>query len=250
VISTLAHATQSEVADGGDTTLVQPSDWNAEHRARPGLTYYAFEEDFVWNDATDLTAGLGWDFNSHTAIQFVAGEDAHPGILRVTRNTASTAFMAADLSSTTDRPFHTRTVVQFTWVLRWSTISSTSRIRFGLGSVTAAEFGANGVYFQHSAGTSAKWQAVTRSGSTNSTVTSSGADVAANTWYECSAVYDQSAVSWEFFVNGSSIGTSSSQIPNTMTNFGLSFLNNSGSIQQFDLDYVGVVLKYPGTRYA
>jgi len=247
------HTTASAVSDGGDSTLVLPSDWNAVHNPKASLTYFAFEEDFIWLNTTDLRLGsMNLDTSSVTTISALTGVANHPGILRLSRNTGASAFMAVKASGTPTVPFHTRGVLRYVWVVRFSTISATSntRVRYGLGDVDAASFGVDAVHFEFDVSISAKWRAITRASSTSTTVTSGAADVAADTWYQLEARYDSGAVSWEFFVNDASIGTSSTNIPNVMQNFGLEARNFSGSTQTYDIDYMALTCKFTGNRYS
>lgn len=94
--------------------------------------------------------------------------------------------------------------------------TGTDRFTYYAGFLTYATFNANNrIRFNYSDNiNSGKFQIECNSGGASSTA-DSGVTVAADTWYVLKFVINSAANSVEFFINGSSVGTLSSNIPST-----------------------------------
>ena len=86
-------------------------------------------------------------------------------------------------------------------------------IRVGLGTSTSADH-ANGVYFEYDRSQSVNWRLKTANQSTRTVVTTSTA-VAAGSWIKLGWVANSAGSSVEYFVNGVSVGTITTNIPTT-----------------------------------
>ena len=95
--------------------------------------------------------------------------------------------------------------------------------RGGFGSTWTGVSTTNGIYFEYNDGGGAapegNWACVTRSGGT-STTTDSSTTVVAGDWYLLEYVINAAGTSVEFFINGSSVGTNTTNIPSTTTDMG------------------------------
>jgi len=94
-----------------------------------------------------------------------------------------------------------------------------ARVRFeDLSTVTEeflaiiGSFGPNGAYFSYDRTLSTSWRASTISASTATTV-AVGSPIVADTWYNLKWIYDPATPSIEFFLDGVSVTTSATNIP-------------------------------------
>jgi hypothetical protein len=89
-------------------------------------------------------------------------------------------------------------------------------VQFGDGYVSSDNN--DGVYFKYSDNVnSGKWQLLCSSGGTTTTA-DSGITVAADTWYKLRAVINAAGTSVEFFIDGVSVGTITTNIPTGTSN--------------------------------
>lgn len=104
-------------------------------------------------------------------------------------------------------------------VANLSDATDTYSLRAGFGDGLVGSESTNGVAIRYTHGTnSGAWQGYTVASSTETTV-NSAVTVAANTWYKLRIEINAAASSVEFFVDGVSIGTSSTNIPSAVMGF-------------------------------
>lgn len=119
-MAAVVHAKTSAKADGGDSTLVQPSDWNADHTIT-GLTTVA--TDAIWDAAGDLAVGSGADTAARLA-KGAAGAVLAMGNGAVIWN-AGTSFPAS--KATGDRYYRTDLGMDFYYDgTRWLSVQEFS----------------------------------------------------------------------------------------------------------------------------
>lgn len=105
-------------------------------------------------------------------------------------------------------------IVSVANILQLSTAGQRFIARYGIGVSGLISDVANGVYFRYSdSENSGRWVAVSRSGGVESVINSSVA-VAALTPAHLQFIVNSAGTSIEFFINGSSIGTIATNIPN------------------------------------
>lgn len=124
---------------------------------------------------------------------------------------------------------------------------TTMTVLLGLGTdISNVNFGTDGVFFSYVAGTNSHWVFTTRAGSTSNAITST-VSVAAATWYLLEAFYD--GTSWQAYVNGTLIATSTTNIPTVAVNQGVGITTNAGSARSIQIDYFSSYTTELGNRY-
>jgi hypothetical protein len=142
----------------------------------------------------------------------------HPGIINLSTGTTSTGRvnLRSGTSSSTSTPVLLGGgQISFCSIIYFNTNLSDGTNRFHAhGGLMNSQLSATeGVYYRYRDDENGgKWQFVTRAADTP-TVVDSGITVAADTWYRLEAVINAGATSVEFFVNGTSVGTSTTNIP-------------------------------------
>lgn len=203
-----------------------------------------FREHFIGGDGLSVgvpgmgnaTAGqTGWSWevgNVYDIEQRVnPGEPNHPGIAKLRTRGQGTEFPSyARLSAGGDNafPVHPQNITRFRSILRIVEPDGDgdftdegiftgfgTRPNFFFGN---SDLGNDGIYFSFRPNVSSKWQAGCQATvdpenfTTAATlITSSGPDVALDTWYVLEAV--QAEGSWEFFVDGDSMGSVNTNVP-------------------------------------
>lgn len=207
--------------------------------------------DFNFRDLTDdfLGAGvadgaigvLGWrETNSAAGTNAVqAGAVDHPGIIRLVTGATSTNNKRLHLGTTASEATFTPTSVErFRFVCRIPTIT-TLTVRLGLmQDISAASGGTAAAIFQFDPAVNAAWQVFTRQGGTGASV-ANGPSVVASNWYQLEAIRLTSG-NWQFWINGSLVGTSSANNPTTACAFGVLCQTGTAAARNVDLDYCSV----------
>ena len=177
--------------------------------------FWTLEEDFN-NGVTALADGLGSSTTGTGAAgTATAGESGAFGVLQ--SQTGSTTTGRHCLNTGGSSILLGGALVVWTARVRLQALSDgtdTFTDRLGLGDSTTAEF-TDGVYFRYTHGTnSGNWQCVCRSNSneTGSIINTSTAPVTSG-WQVLQLVVNPAASSVEFFINGTSQGTVTTNIP-------------------------------------
>lgn len=105
--------------------------------------------------------------------------------------------------------------ISIEWMINLSALSALADeyiVRVGLGTGSSATDFTNGVYFEYNRLSSVNWLRCTADNSSR-TKTASSTAVAAGSWVKLRIDINAAASSAEFFVNGTSIGTNSTNIP-------------------------------------
>jgi hypothetical protein len=198
-----------------------------------------FREHFLSGDSIGASGSApigeqGWhgDSNPYSSELQIPGEPGHPGIVRIrtTGQGPSTypGFARLACGNSTAAHVHSGDITRFRAIIRVGEPNgdgdfTDEGIFVGFGVKPDAylggpDLGNDCIFFSFRPSANAKWQAGCQTmnpltGLPDTTlVTSSGADLALNTWYVLEAV--NTAGSWEFFVDGVSIGTVNTNVPN------------------------------------
>ena len=192
--------------------------------ARIGRSNTTFASDLLLNASTDLTVATA--IQEGAILAFASGTGAaaaqdnsaamtasHPGLAIFSTGTTTTGritFGNQDSSSILLGAGKCR----FGLVMKLTTLSdgtNTYTVRMGWGDVFAGE-SVDFVGFRYSHGVNGgEWQAVTRS---NSTETATDTNVAADTnWHTYEADINAGATSVQFWIDGTSVGTNSTNVP-------------------------------------
>lgn len=214
------------------------------------IRQYYFEKDDFFVAALDPSTFAGpFGFIEENANSGSAGgtlnsaDSTHPGVVQVDTGAASAAGAAGFRSSGTAILFGGGQW-SMEWMVRIPTLSDgTHRFTCRVGFLDAgiAE-PADGVYFRYVDNVnSGRWVLVARNNSTETTTNSSSAPVA-NTWYRLKIVVNAAGTLATYYVNGTSIGTTATNIPTAsgrQTGLGMSIIKSVGTASRtFEADYV------------
>lgn len=180
----------------------------------PATTYRCHDELEYSAIASSASQGP-CDLQPGVNMTFQAGETTAAGIVRLTTTTSSTG-IAGWFAQNTATSFG---AAEYTSIsrIRITTLSDgteTFETVFGYAD-TSTITPVDGCYFRYShTVNSGKFEAVCRSNSveTGSTL-DTGIAVVAGTWYTLKAVVNAAATSVQFFINGTSVGTITANIP-------------------------------------
>ncbi len=184
-----------------------------------GASTVATFGDLNWTLA--ITTGGGASIGGNTF------DSSHPGNLTMFGATLATATALLGWSQYCFKL--NGGAISFTWIIRIEDLATVAedyvfRIGFGSFSPTIAIFNPSpttdfqyGVYFEYNRATSANWLIKTANAGVR-TSTTTGTAVAADSWITLTAEINAAATSVEYFINGSSVGTIATNIPNGGTN--------------------------------
>ncbi|HUR99863.1 MAG TPA: hypothetical protein VMZ26_17500 [Pyrinomonadaceae bacterium] len=224
-----------------------------EYPNRPSC-YMTFTEDWT-------CPGLGgacWTWNNTSAgtnLSFGTGDtedrSKHPGIALIDQNAATSSFITR-MGSIQYTPGNGELFVE--WVIKIETLSDATTnytMRVGFGSTTTATAdNAYGLYFEYASTTSANWLIKSADNSVRTTTTTSTAVTAG--YHRLGVKANDTATSVEYFVDGVSVGTITSNIPTTtQETAGLFFqvFKNSGATSRFfRLDYAYLFKRFTTCR--
>ena len=110
-------------------------------------------------------------------------------------------------------------------------------LEVGAGDQKTTSEHANGVYFMYDRATNVNWLVKTANTSTR-TSTDSGVAVAAGSWIHLAFVVNAAATSVEYFINGTSVGTITTNIPTVFIDWFYKFRKTVGTTNRlFALDF-------------
>ena len=220
------------------------------------VDFFDFFDEFL-PGALVTTGNIGvgaWGTTaSGTAANAVqTGEDKHPGILRLVSGGTSGNNSRLHLgASATAAQFLPANLGRVRILVRIPTIT-TLAVKLGIGVdvsvATAADLGTAGAFIEFVPATSAKWRYVTRQASSSTTNADTGADVAANTWYQFDIIRKQNG-DWQFLKNGALMLTHSANQPTTACTLGALVHTLTSAARSLDIDLVGLNLAPLGNRW-
>lgn len=247
----IKHAFVSGIADGADTTLVRPSDWNASHTLDAELPNKVLASPMSGTSAAPtfrllspydlvLTPNWGWvkeEFLAGTGgtsgaigesgMSFIGsgsttnlnGSDVnHPGVVqRATGTTTNTTTGIALGVQGGFNPVYTLNgqVFKITWIIQNNSALLTNfNMRVGIGNSMATEPPSSGVYFENvTTASAATWTLVVKSTSTTTNTTTVTID---GSWHRYDIVSDGSNT-FSFYIDDTLAGTVSAT-PSTAAN--------------------------------
>jgi hypothetical protein len=181
---------------------------------------FEIEDCFLGGLVSGSIGSVGWTETVTGAGTnlLVAGGVNHPGVFRVVTGGLSGNNKALHLGVAVTDPIFTPTLVErFRWVVRIPTITSIV-VRLGLmQSVSGANGGTAGAYFEYDPTQSTNWRMITRQASTSTA--NNAVTVVAGSWYLLEAKRIATG-NWEFWINGTLRFTNSTNLPTTDCNFG------------------------------
>lgn len=182
----------------------------------PAASVYFFD-DFISQQAP---AALGWNAVSNgtgaTDVTSVGGATTvgAMGVNSYETGTTATGRTCSNLGL--NSLIFGQGAVSYSWRVRVNTLSDgTNRYNLyaGTGDKTAAGDMVDGVYFQYVDNVNSGNWTLTTSNNSVRTTADSGVPVVANTWINLGAVVNAAGTSAQFFVDGTSVGTITTNIP-------------------------------------
>jgi hypothetical protein len=213
----IKHSFQSSKTDGADTSLVRPSNWNADHTIEFGDLMNKFrQKPFYYTDflglagATTVEAAYPFDLaliSSGTQAK-IASEANHPGILRISSSTTANSggYIETDATAFLLGGGECFEVI---FQPRVSGNANTT-IRMGFLDTISSTDATDGAYFELPAGS---LDIVGKTANNGTRTTSSAiATLTVNTWYRARLEVNSNATQVNFYVfndSGTQLGTQS-----------------------------------------
>lgn len=216
-------------------------------------------DDFLMSGGVSSTIGAyPWRTivnGASAAVTADAGTAANPGIVKFQDTVAATGYCFIRGAAGTGSVIKGGGAITITWLIKspgtLSDVTDNYELYIGLGN--GASTGAeptDGVYFFYNYATSSgAWVGKTANGSSRTSVVSA-TTMAANTWYTLKAVINAAGTSVEFFVNGVSAGTSTTNLPTAALTplCGMNTTTGTALGISFYADYVKLVQDLTITR--
>lgn len=204
---------------------------------------------------TGNISGAAWGTTASgtAANAFQAGEDKHPGILRLVTGATSgnNSRIHLGASATAVAPFLPANLGRHRFIVRIPTITSIA-VKIGVGvnmsDAAAGSLGSAGAWIEFVPATSAKWRYGTRQASASTMNADTGADVAANTWYQFD-VFRRQDGAVQFLKNGLLAFTHSSNQPTTACTMGALVHTLTAAARSLDIDAIGMNFAPLGARW-
>ncbi len=197
-------------------------------------------EDFLSNTAAGNTGATSSTISGGTATILTA-ESNYMGMCRLSTG-ASSASAYSNLFWGSANIFLGNGILTLESLIRISTLSTSAEryiVRIGLHDSVNGE-ATNGVYLKYDESTSANWIICSYASSVGTETTSSTA-VSGNTWIKVKIVVNAAASSVEYFINGTSIGTITTNIPTSPSGIRLHILKSVGTTARvLDIDFVSL----------
>lgn len=205
------------------------------------------EFDEFWYDGTTSNYDIPWGNQSRSGQTFQAGAASRPGVwsLRTTTNNNDSQGISKgvpDVGNGSGSVILGGGAIEITWIVQVPTLATAGddfRCLCGLmqsvSGFGSGDGGTDGVYFYYNTSANPNWLCVTRASST-STTTNSG--VAVNTSFVRLTIrVNAAASSVTFYINGTLVGTNSTNIPSAAIGHGAQIQKTAGTnARQFNLD--------------
>ncbi len=226
--STLASVTNGTTGQFLGANTGSAPTWQTPSSAPPSpISVTTVFEDFTatqLNGGDTLLGNIPWIQDSNNfpwAIDTTNQSNAHPGVYKISQVTANgITFFAFGGNVTTAFLYGYNLgggVLSYTWVVRINTLSvANPRYIFQCGLMNCVKASTqtftDGVYFQYSDNVNSGAWTINSVAASTPTNTNTASTVTAG-WYNLTFTVNAAASSIEFFVNGSSQGTISTNIP-------------------------------------
>lgn len=251
-----ALANQIPKYDGTNWQALYPEELLATANA------FSFTEEFLTLQNTTIGGQLNNNafMGINTWLQKSAGgasgvtmsttrvDTNHPGVIDIIAGPTASAFCNVLLPGVIMVGGGILTYETLVWVSALSTVTNEYTIRIGLGDTTTIADNANGIYFEYTRTTNVNWL-MKASKTSTVTSTSSGTAVTAAAWTKLKFVVNAAASSVEYFINGTSVGTVTTNIP-TAVIIGLMLQQTrvAGTPAQYSVDYVNMYQRFTTAR--
>lgn len=180
------------------------------------ITHAWIYEEFIGSEDSGDAGALGWSrYNGGGSITHTSAEANHPGVLRIDTGTVSTNFMVMILRGQTQillgggRTYYWSSVK----VPTLSNGTDTFSVKIGIGDGVNGGNPTDGLWFEYTHSVnSGNWVIKTASNASGTTSNTSTA-ASAGSWVSFAIEVNAAGTSAEFFINGSSVGTITTNIP-------------------------------------
>ena len=213
----------------------------------PNATIELFDDFLTWINSTTSQSQLLW-YTTGNSWSTVSGTSAHPGYIGNFQFSSShTCLIFYGNGSIGKTVFLGGGAITVNWVINIATLSNatnTYTLRLGLGDTVGSDE-ANGCYLEYSSGeNSGDWIIKTASASTRTATNTSTA--VGTGWQNISVSVNAAASTVTYYVNGSSLGTVSTNIPTTGISPFLDIVWSAGTVGansiEVDLFYMSQTL--------
>lgn len=234
-----------------DTSATANRKFGREELTQTARAFWEVEEDFIGEYTVVRLPFVVGSAGTASGVGGIVSEAGHPGILRITTGTDATGWGYIGASGANGGGIHSVYLgdgaVHFTSWVRLSALSdgtTTYHVTIGLDSCTfgAGCTPADGVRMTYTDSVnSGKWRGVCTEDTAATNVDDTGSAVAATTWYRIDIEVNAAASSAEFFVDGTSIGSCGSNVPDTNdpVSPNLTIVKTlGGSSRNFDIDAI------------
>ncbi len=235
-------ATQAEVNAGTDTgRAVVPSTLAARLDRFQYVDIFddfivATEENADGGNTLVLASELGWyelvgGAGADIVVQPSIGGATNPGVVALETGTTNSGKSGIFARNNTIRKGGGEITIE--WLVRLAdlaTVGEGYQVLAGLfssGDVPTSD----GIYFRYNRSSSVNWQYVAENSSTESSSNSSVA-VAEDVWVKLKIVVNAGGTSAEFFVNGTSVGTQSTNLPTGDISPALGIVKTAGTTER------------------
>lgn len=216
-------------------------------------------DDFLMSGGVSNTIGAyPWKTvasGTSTGVTVGTSTAANPGIITFARGQTNNGYSFLRGASGSGCAVKGGGAITITWLIKGpdylSDVTDNYELYIGLGNGAAnGSEPTDGVYFFYNYATSSGvWVGKTAAGSSRTSVVSA-TTVALNTWYTLKAVINAAGTSVEFFVNGVSAGTSTTNLPTAALTPLCGVFATTGTARgiSFSADYVKLVQDLTITR--
>jgi hypothetical protein len=225
----------------------------------PGTAYLS--DDFIAFPGGASAFNGWWSVSvagSQTTITQIASESQHPGIVPLSTYTSSVGragiVMNASASATPGQYVMGTGLTTIDFYFRVPTLPITTTqvvSAYNIGMISACNAGTGAGVFIALEDSSGTWKFVGRSRATTAgatSVTGFGAAAVAGTWYHGQIIINAAGTSVEFLLDGSSLGSLTTNLPTIATNLGAVVVKTVGTTAiaiDLDLMMMKIVLTTP-----
>ena len=202
-----------------------------------------------WISSTSLgRSGFTSSSSNGGSNSIISSESGHPGLVRLTTGSSASSGYS-NLYLGTNCILLGSGILAIESLIRVPTLSTSAErfvIRIGLGDALTGNF-TYGCWFEYSELDSANWRMCCANSSV--TKTTSSTVVAENTWVKLKIEINAAGTSAEFFINGTSIGSVSTNLPSSICSPRLNITKSVGTTARLlDVDYYQLQYNFTTSR--
>lgn len=226
------------------------------HNSSSALVAYDLRQHTQWFDEMIYSNSTGtklwpWQFytTGSSTVTTIADESNHPGILRQITGTGSTDEANLYRNNTTDTG---NDFIRMEALIRIPTLSdgtNTFSYQVGLSSGNASG-PSDAILMEYRSTNSTNWRGICISASTPTRTSGTNVAVAANTWTHLAWELNQAASTASFWVDGTSIGTVTTNIPGGPQYIAsMNVKTAGGTARGVDVDFIMFYSQFGTNRY-